>query len=200
MPVSAMRRSKRNVKRTPLHLAYLLLVMALVSGCRPKGILSQREMVNVICDMHYADAVLQISGMTYGHSEDAAKAYQIMLNKHGVTQAQLDSSLAWYTNHPHRFEKIYPKVLARLENQRDTWKTAKANALKMMEQEQPPLRDVEEVMDVMRDGLQMDWRISAKKIMNIGDTLQFAGVLEQFQDIICIKMQENAADTCIFEK
>ena len=37
-----------------------------------------------------------------------------MLEKHGTTQAEFDSSLVWYTAHPQLFDKIYPKVIARL--------------------------------------------------------------------------------------
>ena len=40
---------------------------------------------------------------------------------HGVTQAQFDSCLAWYTAHPQLFDKIYPKVLKELDKEREAF-------------------------------------------------------------------------------
>lgn len=75
----------------------------------------------VLHDLHRADAVLQVAGYNYGNDEALAKYYQTVLDKHGVTQAQFDSSLVWYTDHPQRFDKIYPRVVASLEQERDQW-------------------------------------------------------------------------------
>ena len=64
-------------------------------------------------DLHKTDAILQLNGMAYGHEEEKAIYYSIVLSKHGITQAQFDSSLVWYTAHPQLFDKIYPRVLTR---------------------------------------------------------------------------------------
>lgn len=71
--------------------------------------------------MHYTEAVLQVAGYNYGHDEAVAKYYQQVLDKHGITQAQFDSSIVWYTDHPQRFDKIYPRVVKDLEAERDQW-------------------------------------------------------------------------------
>lgn len=78
-------------------------------------------MQSVLHDMHYTEAVLQVAGYNYGHDEAVAKYYQQVLDKHGITQAQFDSSIVWYTDNPQRFDKIYPRVVKDLENERDQW-------------------------------------------------------------------------------
>ena len=84
-------------------------------GCRPRGVLSNREMRNVLYDLHRVDGALQVAGYNYSHDQELAGDYKNVLDKHGITQAQFDSSLVWYTNNPQIFNKIYPKILERLE-------------------------------------------------------------------------------------
>lgn len=77
--------------------------------------LSSREMRDVMVDLHKTDAMLQISGLRFNEYEERDKYYAAVMEAHGTTQAQFDSSLVWYTAHPQFFNKIYPKVLAKLE-------------------------------------------------------------------------------------
>ncbi|MBQ4391060.1 MAG: DUF4296 domain-containing protein [Paludibacteraceae bacterium] len=98
-----------------LRLFILIALAAVIVGCRPRGVLSQHKMRSVIYDLHRADGILQQSGYTYGHDEELNAYYEAVLEKHGVTQAQFDSSLVWYTANPNRFQLIYPKVIQKLE-------------------------------------------------------------------------------------
>ena len=84
-------------------------------GCRPHNVLSNREMRALLYDLHRVDGAMQVAGYNYGHNEELASYYQSVLNKHGVTQAQFDSSLVWYTDNPQIFNKIYPNVIERLQ-------------------------------------------------------------------------------------
>lgn len=96
-------------------LAGIGICLAGMAGCRPKGVLSSREMRDVLYDLHRTDGAIQVAGYNYSHDEELAAYYKSVLDKHGITQAQFDSSLVWYTDNPQRFNKIYPKVVARLE-------------------------------------------------------------------------------------
>ena len=88
-----------------------------LSSCviRPDGVLSKRKMQAVLYDLHKAEGLMQTVGYNYGHEYESAVYYQSALAKHGVTQAQFDSSLVWYTDHPLLFNRVYPKVLERLK-------------------------------------------------------------------------------------
>lgn len=116
--------------------AVLLLIAAMcLIGCRPRGILSSRQMRAVMVDLHKTDALLQVSGLQYGHNEAEDIYYAMVLEQHGITQAQFDTSLVWYTAHPQLFDKIYPKVLAQLAAERDAFIAAHEDAMA------PPTRD-----------------------------------------------------------
>lgn len=93
----------------------------LLPGCRPKGVLHSWEMRRVLVDLHKTDALLQVSGKLQSPPEVKAIYYSQVLEKHGITQAQFDSSLVWYTAHPQLFDKIYPKVLKDLQAEEEAF-------------------------------------------------------------------------------
>ena len=109
------------MKRLNTYILVLILgsLFFILSGCRPKGILHSGEMREVLVDLHKTDAILQVAGMQFGQGEEKAMYYAVVLDRHGITQAQFDSSLVWYTAHPQLFDKIYPKVLADLKAEED---------------------------------------------------------------------------------
>jgi hypothetical protein len=88
-------------------------------------------MREVLVDLHKTDALLQLSGLQYGHDEAANIYYAMTLERHGVTQAQFDSSLVWYTAHPQLFDKIYPKVLKDLQEEREAFVAAHEEELRV---------------------------------------------------------------------
>ena len=94
-----------------------MVFLLVLTGCRPRGILSSRQMREVLVDLHKTDAIIQMQGIGFRDNEIKDIYYAETLEKHGVTQAQFDSSLVWYTAHPQFFNKIYPKVLKELDAQ-----------------------------------------------------------------------------------
>ena len=92
---------------------YLVTLSLCLPGCRPKGILHSWEMRELLIDLHKTEAALQQAGYKFSDPERIGY-YAVVLEKHGTTQAEFDSSLVWYTAHPQLFDKIYPKVIARL--------------------------------------------------------------------------------------
>lgn len=102
-------------KKSNIVVLALCAIMILLSGCRPKGILHSREMRRIIIDLHKTDALLYEKGIHNHEREAKAIYYAQVMEKHGTTQAQFDSSLVWYTAHPALFDKIYPKVLKELK-------------------------------------------------------------------------------------
>ena len=97
----------------------LFLYLCCLSACtvRPRSVLSQSEMVDVLVDLHKTEGILKVAGLNYGHQSEEVSYYLQVLDKHGITQAQFDSSLVWYTDNPRFFDKIYPKVVAELKKE-----------------------------------------------------------------------------------
>lgn len=103
-------------------LLYILLFAAIMfTACRPKGILHSWEMRDVIVDLHKADALMDVTGVSRYNTEVRSLYYAQVMESHGITQAQFDSSLVWYTAHPQLFDKIYPRVMKRLEKEKEEY-------------------------------------------------------------------------------
>ena len=135
-------------------------------GCRPRGVLSNREMRDVLYDLHRVDGALQVAGYSYGHSQEVAGYYKNVLDEHGITQAQFDSSLVWYTDNPQIFNKIYPKVIERLEEDYEREKQLReANRDKRLSKNKQPKLDIEvarkqirEKQDLLQKGYANPWK------------------------------------------
>lgn len=146
-----------------------LSVMAvLFTGCRPKGILHSGEMKDVLVDLHKTDALIQLTGLQYGHDEAVNIYYAQVMEKHGITQAQFDSSIVWYTAHPLLFDKIYPKVDAQLKAELEAFQKQYAEELSLQPQQQEPARkpapkqftktDLDSVLWVTQHGYPSTWK------------------------------------------
>lgn len=102
------------------HIVFLLFVIGMGVSCRPRGVLSAGKMEQVLVALHKTDGVVYAKDFQYGHDAEVVRLYQAALDELGVTQAQFDSSLVWYTDHPQIFNKMYPKVVAQLEAELET--------------------------------------------------------------------------------
>lgn len=99
------------------HLLFISIICLVpFSSCtRPSSVLTGREMVDLLVDLHKADGAIQVIGYNYGHDESTRLYYLDVMQKHGITQSEFDSSLVWYTANPQRFARIYPRVISRLD-------------------------------------------------------------------------------------
>jgi len=95
---------------------FLTGFILLLSACnsRPNGVLNERQMTNVLTDMHKTDAVLNEKGLAYGHYNEKGAYYKFIFKKYNITKAQFDSSLVWYSKNPRIFDNMYDKVLINL--------------------------------------------------------------------------------------
>lgn len=96
----------------------LAVVAALaLASCKPgvpRGYLSESEMEDYLYDYHLAQAMANQSG----NPEEHAVAYETaVLKKHGLTQAEVDSSLAYYSRHTRLLHDIYEHLAERLKDE-----------------------------------------------------------------------------------
>lgn len=88
-------------------------------GCNklPDGVLDKNEMVDLLVDIHKGESVVELQrGIYYNDSLKKVMKQSILL-KHGVTQAQLDTSFVWYGNHIEDYLEVYDEVISRLEGE-----------------------------------------------------------------------------------
>jgi len=127
-------------------------------------------MRELLVDLHKTDAMIQLKGLRFSESEIKAYYYSQVLERHGVTQAQFDSSLVWYTAHPQFFNKIYPKVLKELEKEEELFLAQYGEQLELEKQKrtEPRLKQqpghrftpqqLDSVLWVTQHGASTTWR------------------------------------------
>ena len=111
-----------DISRSPFlvpRLSILLLISLFIVSCKPtvpREIIQPDEMAEILYDYHLADAMA-----TEQESDNRAydsRLYRLAaLKKHGVTEADFDSSMVYYTRHADRLHSIYQKVAERMEKE-----------------------------------------------------------------------------------
>ncbi|MDR3118833.1 MAG: DUF4296 domain-containing protein [Mediterranea sp.] len=88
----------------------------MLAGCKvrkPKNVISENKMENLLYDYHIAKAL----GENLPHTENYKKTLYIeyVFRKHNTTEAVFDSSIVWYSRHADILSKIYERVGKRLK-------------------------------------------------------------------------------------
>lgn len=85
--------------------------LVLLGGCdkRPEGVLSEDKMVDLMTDIQLADAYYHASGPS-SERIDKSILTESVLKKHGVSHAELDSTLSYYGKNMDEYYKLYEKV------------------------------------------------------------------------------------------
>ena len=103
---------------TIIRFVILFCVLAL-AGCKPgvpREIIQPGDMEDILYDYHVADGIPYISG-DYKDISYWRQVYRdAVLRKHGVTEAELDSSLIYYYRHTELLHDIYQRLSKRLNN------------------------------------------------------------------------------------
>jgi hypothetical protein len=116
-----------NVVKTIIGVFMFVLLLLTAQGCKP-GVPSQyiqpNEMEDILYDYHLAGAMARNS-MADGKNE---YAYRLAaLKKHGVDQAEFDSSMVYYMQNTNMLHEIYQRLSKRLESEEMALGGAAAN-------------------------------------------------------------------------
>lgn len=84
---------------------------------RPKDVLPDAKMENVLYDYHIAKAMGE--DVPYNESYKRQLYIESVFKKYDINQARFDSSMVWYARNPEILTKIYEKVNLRLKAERD---------------------------------------------------------------------------------
>jgi len=101
---------------------YLLLVV-FVAACaneympqEPENLIPEDKFIEMIVDIHIADAVLSNEQMHDVNLADTTKSYyNFVFNKHQVSRYDFNENMKYYTAQTARFEKMYASVIDKLE-------------------------------------------------------------------------------------
>lgn len=94
----------------------VVVALLLGAGCnkRPKGVLSDDEMVGLIADMQIAEVYMQQHNSGYYNDSIRDSAVQWVLDKHGLSKADFDSTMTWYGRNIDDYLNLFGKVDAEL--------------------------------------------------------------------------------------
>jgi hypothetical protein len=97
----------------------IILFIAGFSACnRSNDVMSSSDFRKFLVDLHLLDGAYEIKK---GNADEREKVYyyNALFQKHGITQAQFDSSLVYYTANPKTFDRIYAGVIRDLKEIQD---------------------------------------------------------------------------------
>lgn len=99
------------MKRRTIQIAGWLLGASLLVGCGkqiPKDIIQPEQMEQVLYDYHLSLAMGSNLSYEENYQKQAYKDY--VFAKHGITSAEFDSSMVWYTRHTEELANLYRKL------------------------------------------------------------------------------------------
>ncbi|MBM6888927.1 DUF4296 domain-containing protein [Bacteroides caecigallinarum] len=99
-----------------LRLLFLVAVLLVVASCGkqiPRDIIQPSDMENLLYDYHLALTMGDELSYSERYKRESYKNY--VFNKHGVTEAEFDSSMVWYTRNGKMLTDIYKNLQKRYE-------------------------------------------------------------------------------------
>ena len=102
--------------RLPLAISIIGLLIGCLS-CKkvPDGVIHPDDMAELMADIHIGEAVIDANYSEYMTDSTRMLLKQSILAKHGLTTADLDTSLVWYGGHLDMMQDIYEHTAEILE-------------------------------------------------------------------------------------
>lgn len=100
----------------------IVVLMLMLTACgveRPDDVLSDAQMEDILYDYHIARAMAE--RVPYNETYKRVFYVDDVFRKHGITEAQFDSSMVWFARNPQAIADIYKRVNERLRSQRDRY-------------------------------------------------------------------------------
>ncbi|GAB4448161.1 MAG: hypothetical protein Fur0028_03190 [Bacteroidales bacterium] len=102
-------------------LVVIFLAFSLLFSCSrkqkeiPSEIIQQDSLVNIIVDIHLADAIL-LNPLTQSKISDISsnRLYKTVLDKYGISRERFNKSIDFYAETPAVLDSIYDKVIEQL--------------------------------------------------------------------------------------
>lgn len=93
---------------------WVLPVMFVVAACG-RRVLSQREMTDILFDIHRTEATLKVLTPNMTRIE-RQEYYNSIFEKYDITKEDFDNSLDWYARHPDKLSEVYDTLKLRADD------------------------------------------------------------------------------------
>ncbi|MDR2691280.1 MAG: DUF4296 domain-containing protein [Dysgonamonadaceae bacterium] len=103
----------------------LFFLSAFCFACdnRPSRVLSGKKMESLLFDMYIAQAEIDNNHNVFSDSARKHDLLNAVFRKHGITQADFDSSLVWYSDNLEQYVKVNEKIIRRCAEMAEDLKT-----------------------------------------------------------------------------
>ncbi|MGM9868721.1 MAG: DUF4296 domain-containing protein [Sodaliphilus sp.] len=93
------------------------LVVALLCGCdkAPNGVIKESDFADFLYDLYRLEAIIESNPDMFPTDSVKRVAKQSLFQKHGITQADYDSSMVWYAANFQAYSTVHKKVVMRLQ-------------------------------------------------------------------------------------
>lgn len=98
-------------------LSPLIVLLLLVASCSkvPSYVIDKDEMASVLADIHVGESVVDLNKRDYRTDSLKMLMKQSILDRHGVTVEQFDTSMWWYSHNIASYIELYDKTIEILE-------------------------------------------------------------------------------------
>jgi hypothetical protein len=107
----------------------LFIFVSSLFGCsthEDKDIIDQDKFVDILADIHIADAVIVVKGLRINSDSAQIKAlYNDVFLKYNITQKQLDKTFEFYSKKPIKLDRLYNRVSEKIVKMEDSYKEKK---------------------------------------------------------------------------
>jgi len=105
------------IKKGVIYICSFIALTISIVACSKNDVLSRNKMVAVLHDIQIAEAIQSIRFIEYRERKDKDALIEGVLKKHGITQAQLDSSLVWYSDNVEIYNRVNDSVISTLKRE-----------------------------------------------------------------------------------
>lgn len=105
-----------------LYIVLIPCVLMMFSSCHrsalPPGVLPENQMVDLLTDVYIMEGYYADETMYHFDSMivEINESYDELFDKYGITRAQFDSNMSYYSHNPAELELINQQVLSRLDS------------------------------------------------------------------------------------
>ncbi len=135
--------SPLNYRMRIYKILFFFAAVVMLASCkqgRPDGILSPKQMVPLLVDVHIVDGSLSnVPAMPDSLFKHGVSRYDKLFKAHGADSVQFRKSFAWYANEPDQLYDIYVKVSDIIKAKADSSLKARAKTDSLLQVKQNKL-------------------------------------------------------------
>lgn len=112
-------------------LLYITILLIVACACKrmPGYVIKTDEMSAILADMHMAEAVVESNYGSYASDSSRMALKQAVLERHGVTLEQFDTSLVWYGHNIDAYLQVYDGTIEMLKDRQASASSASVLAM-----------------------------------------------------------------------